>query len=276
MKNIRGLLTIVCLSIGSIVFAQYAHQISMNFGIGKHNINSTIKDAINMPGMGIYDNIGYSFFLNNHWALHTGFGIKTFQTSKSLTAEYSQAAIDSDNESYERKTKYSSLVEEQKAIMLMFPVSVEYYYPIYSMMDLYASAGVEVLIPQQVNYEVVSGEIETRAYYSNYDVELYNLPQHGLESKASDYNGDIKLTNSYSMLMEFGALFHLTKQLGLCMSGYFTYGLNDMLISSNKELFTVNGVYNGMLNSTQAIESNLLTYGAKLAISWKIPVSQRR
>lgn len=242
----------------------------MSFGVGNHNLNSQLRDGTNLSGIGILDNIGYSFFLDKNWALHLGFGIKTFRSSTNLNATDSISNVDSEGQSYQHKTKYSSLMEDQKAIMLMFPISVEYYYPLYKTMDIYSSLGVEVDVPQQVSYEIASGEIESRGYYKDYNVELFNLPQHNFGSIASDYGGDVKMANSLSVLGELGGMFHLSQQLSLIIAGYFTYGINNTLITENKPLFSINRVYSGMFNSDKTSNVNLISYGAKLAICWRI------
>lgn len=265
-------LLIISLAFGNITFAQNAHLISINFGLGNHNLSSTTKDAVNNSGMGIFDNVGYSFLLNDNWALHTGFGLKTFQSSSVLTKNYSQPAIDADGETYEHVIEFLALTEARKATMLMFPVAVEYYKPVYTIMDMYASLGVEVCVPQQASYEVVSGQIESAGDYSQYNAELRDLPQHGFSKDLSNYSGDIKLRNSYSLLMQFGGIFKLTDELGLGIVSYFTYGLNDVLIPVNHSLYTITGVYNGMITSTQSTELNLMSYGVKMALTWKIPI----
>lgn len=263
---------ITSFALGSIACAQNAHLISASFGIGNHNISASTLDVVSNSGMGIFDNLGYSFFLNGHWALHTGVGFKTFQSSSTLTKDYTLDAIDSDGESYMHITSFTALTEARKGVMLMFPVSVEYYRPVYSMMDMYASLGLEVCVPQQLTYEIASGQIETIGMYPQYNAELRDLPQHGFSKDLSNYTSDIKLTNSYSILLEFGGIFKLSNELGLGVVSYFTYGLNDILIPVNVPLYSMSGDYRGMITSNQTSAVNLVSYGVKMSLSWKIPI----
>jgi hypothetical protein len=107
------------------------------------------------------------------------------------------------------------------------------------------------MFPVKTTYKSTGGELVTSGLYSQWNVELKDLPQHGFNTITDQIKGNVSVKASCAAYAEAGALYGLTPRLDLYAGGYIDLGLNNVLKSDNRLIYQMDGVYNGVLASNQ-------------------------
>lgn len=131
-----------------------------------------------------------------------------------------------------------------------------------------ATAGAKISIPIKTNYETTGGQFISSGYYSQWNVELTDMPQHGFSTFSNTFKGNYSLKPAYMAVAEVGGLFKLAEKLDLYAGAYFNYGLNNVLTPDNKLIYQPDGVYNGVLASSQISKLNPVSVGLKIGLYW--------
>ena len=77
--------------------------------------------------------------------------------------------------------------------------------------------GGKLLLPVWNRYKVTDGSLETRGYYPDLNVELYNLPHHGFGVDNTHYKGSVDTRLGASLFIDMG----FCQRLSYASSIYF-------------------------------------------------------
>jgi len=262
---ILGLVLLFC----TTAYAQEdGHYFYLNAGSGFHNLSYGLKDGSEKGGLGYSFNGGYSYFLNNHLGLQTGLGLRTIRPLATLNYNTVTPLVDDDGENNDFRTNYSNWKEKQQLLFLDIPLGLQYRFGSNEKLRFLASAGMKVSFPLKTKYQTDGGNIVTSGYYSQWNVELKDMPRHGFTTITDLPKGNVSIKPSYGGFAELGALYRLSDRLDLYVGGYLDYGLNNVARSSDKPLYQPDGVYNGVLASNQKDRAKLISFGLKLGVQW--------
>lgn len=244
------------------------HYFSLNAGGGFNNLSYQLKNGSEKGGFGSSVNAGYSYFVTEHWGLNTGIGLQSFRPEATISYQTANSMTDTDGEVFEYRTNYNNWKEQQQLLFLNIPIGIQYRFGYSEKLRFLASAGMKISLPVKTTYKTTGGEIVTTGYYSQYDVVLKDLPQHGLSTIADQYTGDVTIKPSCSGYVELGALYGLSSSLDLYVGGYFDYGLNNVIKGTSNVVYQPDGIYNGILASTQTDKARTVSLGLKVGVQW--------
>jgi hypothetical protein len=239
-------------------------------GGGFHNLSADVTNGKSEGGFGFILDLDYAYFFDEQWGLKTGVGIKTFQGSSILNTMTTEPAIDSDGDTYEHRVYFKDWKETESAVMLSIPLEALYKLKINRTNKMLLSLGADFSFPLLVSYQTKSGSMETRGYYSQWNVELYNMPEHGFGTVTTKFKGDNNLYPSVALSGELGNLYRWTKKTDFYYGLYFSYSLNSVLQPDNKSIYQKSGLYNGLYSSQQTSSVYPITFGFKLGLNWSV------
>ena len=244
------------------------HYLYLNGGGGSQNLNYSLLNGDVKNSFNATLNIGYGYFINKHWGLLTGIGLQSFKPSASLNYRTGVPAVDTDGDSYEFRTYYNNWQEEQKLIFFDLPVEMQYRHLLSKKLTIFAAAGLKMSVPVMSSYKTTGGEIATTGYYSQWNVELKNLPQYGFKNITDLQSGDFTVKTSWSGIADMGLSYAVSEKIDLYAGGYLSYGLNNISKSTGKLVFQKDNVYNGVLASDQIGDLKTSTVGFKVGVLW--------
>ena len=239
-----------------------------NVGGGFHNLSYGLKNGNEQGRLGYSFLAGYGFNFSNHWGLQTGIGLQSFNPVATLNYLTVAPSVDADGTAYDYKTNYLNWKEKQQLLYLDLPLGLQYRFHLKDKIQILATAGMKVSIPLKTTYRSIGGEISTTGFYSQYNVELQDLPRHGFNNITDRLTGSVSVRSSYSAFADLGAKYALLDQLGLYAGGYVDYGLNNVAKSAGKLVYQQDGVYNGVLASDQTHSARTIALGLKAGIVW--------
>ena len=245
-----------------------------HIGDGVNNLSYNLQNGTEKGLSGNSIDAGYSFFFSPNWGFQAGFGLQTFGALSTLNYIYKTPAVDTDGDSYELRINYKNWKEKQRALFIDMPVSIQYRYWIgkdlglvdKNKLALLVSLGAKVSIPLNAHYKTTGGEIVTTGYFSKWNLELKDMPQHGFLTITDTYTGNVSLKPSYVGILDFGVLYNLNERLDLYLGTYVNYGLNNILTAGSKQVYQPDGVYNGTLASSQTDNLKLKAFGLKVGV----------
>lgn len=256
---------------GGILPAQEAEQyFHLNLGGGQNNLAYNLQNGTEKGKFGYSINAAYSYFFSSQWGLQAGLGIQSFNTLSTLHLLTATADIDTDGDAYEFRTNYNNWKEKQQAFYLEVPLVAQYRYNFGDKFGFIASLGAKVLIPIHTSYETAGGEITTTGYYSQWNVELSDMPQHGFSTITNNYKGNLSLKPAYMLIIDMGGLYKLSEKVDLYLGEYFNYGLNNVMTPDTKFIYQQDGTYNSVLTSNQTNNLKLFSAGIKIGLYFQL------
>lgn len=269
MKMKKPLIIGLSLLLYANIQAQEAgHYLYLNVGGGLHNLSYSLQNGNEKGSFGYSFNAGYGYFFNKHWGVQTGVGLQSLKPTATLNYMTGVPSTDADGATYEYRTYYNNWKEQQSLLFLDIPLGVQYRYKLNGKFQLLAAAGLKISFPVKTTYKTTGGEIVTSGYYSQWNVELKNMPRHGFNTITDQLTGDVSLKPSYSGFADLGATYMLSSKLDLYAGGSINYGLNNVLKSGNKLVYQQDGVYNGVLASNQTDKAKMVSLGMKVGVIW--------
>lgn len=160
----------------------------------------------------------------------------------------------------------SDIVEQNTISYLDFPVSFIYKYPIINNLFLAARVGIKMGLPINNNsYVLKESDLYTRLYFEEWDLELFNIPAHGLYDSRTDWHpeGELYINKEFSVFSELGVDFPISL-LKVRLSGYFAYGLNNISIENQSSLIYWREDYNNILSLPESVK--IMQIGVKLGV----------
>ena len=264
---IVGLSLLICITMQAKKKDKY---FSITAGGGLHELSYNLQTGTQKGQFGYTFNVGYSYFFTPNWGVQLGFGIQSFNAESTLNYLSSIPAIDSDGESYVFRANYKNWKEKQGVLFFDVPLAIQYRHVITPNFGLLGSVGAKISMPVSASYKNTGGEIVTTGYYSQWNVELKNMPQHGFGTNTINYTGGLSLNPSYIGVVDLGGIYTLLPNIDLYLGGYIDYGLNNILTASDKEVFQSDGVYNGVFKSPQTSKVNPVAIGVKVGVYFKL------
>ncbi len=261
----------IVLLISGIIRAQQPEQyLFINGGAGYHNLSYDLKFGSEKGQVGYTLNAGYSYFFNPHWGLQSGIGIQSFSALSTLNYGSTTPNVDTDGQAYSFMANYKDWKEKQQVLFFEVPLVLQYKCALSPKFGLLASAGANISLPITANYKTSGGQIVTSGYYSQYNVVLSNMPQHGFSTFTNSYKGDVSLKPAYLGVAELGGLIRIAEKTELYIGGYLNYGLNNVLKSDSKLMFQPDGTYNSVFASDLTNKVIPMSVGVKLGLYWRL------
>ena len=262
---------IAALALGATAAAQAQKGdtfLSLSAGGGLHQLGYSIDNGSRKGNAGFTLGAGYTYFLSASWGISTGVGVQSFKATATLNALTKTPSVDAEGDAYELRTRYSGWKEEQRATLIDIPFAATYRHALNPKVGLTASAGIKLSIPTKSRYKATGGTITTTGYYSQWDVELGDLPEQGLRTYGDRPSDDITLRATVALLADAGATYQLTDAISLYGGAYASYGLGSMLKADNKPIYLKDGSYNGLFASNAVGKVRPLAVGVKLGVMW--------
>ena len=159
------------------------------------------------------------------------------------------------------------IVEQNALSFVEFPVSAIGRFPISKNLFLATRFGVKAGLPLSHNYLLKSSDLYTRLYFEEWDLELFNIPAHGLYDSRTNWHprGELDINTAFSVFTEIGLDFPVSL-LKVRVSGYFSYGLNNIIDKHETSLIYWREDYNYLLSLPESV--NLMQFGVKVGIGF--------
>jgi len=157
------------------------------------------------------------------------------------------------------------ITEQNTMSFIDIPVSVIYAIPVLNNAYLAMRLGLKAGIPLDDYYMLKQSDLFTRLYFEEWDLEVFDVPAHGLYDSRTDWHpeGELNLNNVFSVFSEIGIDFPVSF-LKVRLSGYFSYGFNDIIYEKQSSLVYWREDYNNILNLADNVR--IMQYGVKLGI----------
>jgi len=157
------------------------------------------------------------------------------------------------------------ILEQNTMSFIDIPVSAVYTFPVLNNAYLVTRLGVKVGIPLKDYYTLKESDLYTRLYFEEWDLELFDIPAHGLYDSRIDWHpeGELNFNTAFSIFSELGIDFPVSF-LKVRLSGYFSYGLNDLVYEKQNSLVYWREDYNNILSLADNV--SIMQYGVKLGI----------
>jgi len=246
---------------------QYLH---LTVGGGLHNLSYDLQNGTQSGRFGNTINAGYSYFFNQHWGIQSGLGLQWFNARSTVNYLSATPQVDIDGETFEFRANYNNWQEKQQALFLDIPLTLQYRHALSKRISLQGSAGGKISIPISSSFTSTGGSITTTGYYSRLNAELSDLPEYGFTTTTDSYNGKLSLRPSYMAIADLGGLYTLSPKVDLYVGAYINYGVNNALKADTKEIYQLDGVYNGVLASTQTTKITPISLGVKVGLYFRL------
>ena len=263
MRNIT-LFSLVLLLAATAQAQEKQHYMYGTIGGGSNSISYNLKNGNTKGGFGCSLNLGYILFFNETWGLSTGIGIQWYQATGTINYLDSSPSTDTDGDNYDFRTYYNNWKEKQKIVLLDVPVGALYHKQFKKIYGLLACLGFKMSVPVKPAYEAAGGDITTTGYYQQWNVELEDMPQHNFTTITSVPGSDFSAKMVFSLYADLGGTYKINKNLDLYAGPYFNYGLNNLINKSTKKVYQQDGIYNGILSSSQTQKAHVLSVGFKI------------
>jgi len=213
-------------------------SLMINLHTGKSDVANKSKESDEFwnsqgeRGFGAFMEIEYLFTKNI--GLGTGIGYNTYANSSYLKqfSNYGQnylQRIDNDNEPYYLYNDVNSVEEKTKVKALSFPVKLKFHFRTNKKLGFYADFGIKMIYVSSANV-VANGNSTWQAYYPQYHIVLYDLPEYGFvpynidsENSLIDYE-----KFQYSLIASLGISYSIKKQFAIDLGVYFDHGISDL------------------------------------------------
>lgn len=212
-------------------------QLEFGGGYGLSGLSGKIENGSITPGMGYQLSLNGKYFFTSNIGVGIGAGYSAYSSKAELTTYSANiTSVDDENENFEYRIAASGIKEEQKLSALEIPVFLAYRKNLSEKLGLFGNVGLKFSLPLSATYQCSEGTIETRGYYSTYNVELYNMPNHGFEKVENiNYSGDLTTQMAYSLFANAGITVPVGK-MAINIGVYGSYGLNSILKTEANQL----------------------------------------
>ena len=260
------ILALGLLLIGTLQAQETGSYISFDVGGGFHNLSYKLQDGTEQGKMGYTLNAGYSYFFNPKWGVHTGLGLQAYNSRSTLNFLSATPDVDIQGQAYVFKANYVNWQEKQHSIQLDIPLELQFRQPLTPKIKLLTSVGGMISFPVNTGFETAGGKFVTTGYYSVWNVEMSDMPQHGFSTMTNSFTGKTTLKPAFLAIGDIGGLFKMSEKIDLYVGGYINYGLNNVLNPDTKLIYDPSKVYNGMFASSQTSSVTPIAIGVKLGL----------
>lgn len=255
-------------------------DIRIGTGIGTYKLNIETEEKMTSESPGLLNPalfIQADYYLSESIGVGIGLEGNSYRFNNTLSDyEHSYTGVDNwEGDPTGRVYEFSigsnetDIVEQARMNYLGVPVSVVYRYALNEKIGLTGRGGVKIAFPLSGSYRLEGSNLKTRLYFEEWDLELFEIPAHGLYDNRTDWHpeGDLELKTAISAFAEIGLDYQLNSWLNSRVSAYFSYGLNDVVEETQTSLIYWRNDYNSMLTLTNKV--SLQEIGIKLSFSFK-------
>ncbi len=182
---------------------------------------------------GFMSSVELEYFFTQNFGVGTGIGINFYTSSVFANNVYNDQntieRIDQDNDTLFLYLDNTTLAEKTKVRTLSFPVKAKFRLWPGKKWSMNADVGLKIMRTLSAKVEA-NGETEWRAYYPQYSVVIYDVPDYGYtyydvnsENSIIDYE---KLT--YSFITSVGGSWRINNNMNLDFGMFLEQGLTDL------------------------------------------------
>lgn len=188
-----------------------------------------------------------SYFFSNIIGIGSGAGYNSYNSDGSLDKYLSNSlAVDAENESFEYRINAEHVNEILTMKAIEIPLFIAIGKPLKDKATFSGNLGVELVLPINTSYQCISGYIQTKGYYSAYNVEFSDMRNHGFETiDDTNYSGELPSEISYAVFGDIKFIIPVGK-IGLGFSLYGSYGLTPIIRSHDNELISYPQTYHSI------------------------------
>jgi len=190
----------------------YNWFIGANAGISQTGLLNHSNSGISRIGLTKKNSFLFSietgYLFSKYFGLSTGIGLSPYFSQLSLD-NYSNTleAIDSENETYERRIVGNKIKEYQRIYFLEIPIMLNFLFPMARTNGFFIKSGVNISMPI-INTYSSSGIYSFSGYYPAYNVTLTDIPYEGFKSEAGcEVEGDLNIKAINPELVTIGGYY---------------------------------------------------------------------
>jgi len=267
MKTITITILILILTF-SLKAQEKGGNIYFNLGGGSHSLSYSTPYATSKGAFGFTISGGYNYYFSKNMGISLGVGINSFGSSGELNGLLTSASIDMEGADYEHRNYFTHWTEKQSGYMLGIPLGIIYRTHFAKKAGLSATLGIKYLVPVKATYEVTGGDLVSTGFYSQWNLELENLPQYGFPTLNNKPSGEVKLRSGLSLYADLGITFRIAERRSLYVGSYLDYGFTNVAKSQEDLPFGSKGTYTSIAAATGAVNEILpVCFGLKVGIS---------
>lgn len=246
-----------------------------------------LQDGKNLGHIGGEASVRYAYFFTPEWGLSVGVDFSTYGSRGKLnTLLQWDGQIDTDGESYNHRAITHDWKEDQRTYMLSIPLTAQYQHRFNDKIGIFAALGGFVGLPVSSNYRLVSGALEHRGYYPQWNLELYDLSNHDFytEHIGEAFSKEPKKLSlkqiSAGIKMDLGVIVPLNDKIDLFAGVYGSVVCNDLQSEQHELGWQQTGftdyrqhafmpTYEGIANSTYTDAVRPWNVGIKVGIHFR-------
>ena len=271
------------LMFASNLYSQSVKQdfLTFGFGAGIHGLSYNLNGyGDKKSNMGYKFQIWYKHLFTQKIGIATGLEFVNYNSSATTNfVQPIERAVDEDNKNYTHRTYFNDLEENQKINQLAIPIEMVYVIDLVSKLSLQIDAGFYVGIPVGNNFKTASGNLETRRFYYEQNLEIYgDYSQHHLYTK-SDFKGEYDFKPTFGGLLGTQFLYSVDERLKLCAGFYGSLSFSSLVNGTDALLYNPDCMardaysdtkYNGVFNSNLTKKVNPFAVGFYIGLCYRI------
>lgn len=194
-----------------------------------------LQDGKNLGHAGGEVSVRYAYFFTPEWGLGIGADFSTYGSRAKLNTMHQwDGQTDTEGENYNHRAVTHDWKEDQRNYMLSIPLTIQYQHRFNDKVGIFTALGGFVGMPLISNYQLVSGAVEHRGYYPQWNLELFNLANHDFytehigEAFAKDPHPLTLKPIAAGVKVDLGVIVPLTQQLDLFAGLYGSVVCNDL------------------------------------------------
>lgn len=210
---------------------------SLQFYLGGaySSMGYTLRDGQNFGHIGGELSVRYAYFFTPEWGVGVGADFSTYGSRAKLNTTIQwDGQADTDGEIYNHRATTHDWQEDQRTYMLSIPITVQYQHRFNDKVGIFTALGGFVGMPLVSNYHLVSGSVEHRGFYPQWNLELHGLANHDFYTEyiGNDFTKDPHSISfkpiAAGVKVDLGVIVPLTKQLDLFAGVYGSVVCNDI------------------------------------------------
>jgi OOP family OmpA-OmpF porin len=219
----------------------------------------------------------YTFRLGTNWGLISGLTAGVYRTQATLPdgIVFSNYQVDDAGSAFQYTMKTQGYKETQQFFAGSIPLLLQYHTSGEGT-QWYFNGGGKVLLPTSATVNLSARQVTLSGYYPDFNIEVSNLPQHGLGTinnwKASTTS---VLKPGAALSAATGVSFKLSGGARLYTGIYFEYGLTDLRSKSDSMpmvTYSPSGLtgtqVNSVLNTQNVSQVKPFSIGLQLKLSF--------
>jgi outer membrane protein OmpA-like peptidoglycan-associated protein len=273
-------ITALALCLSAIVDQAGAQGLSIELDGGLQGTQYQLKNGQNMLLPGGSLGLLYTFRLGQNWALLSGITAGVYRTQATLPdgVVFTNYQVDNAGSAFQYSMTTKGYKEKQQFFAGSIPLVLQYHTP-GDGSQWYINFGGKAILPSSATVDLSAKQLTLSGYYPDYNIEVSNLPQHGLGT-LNNWKGSTTaiLKPGAALTAATGVSFRLSKGTRLYTGLYAEYGLTDLRSKNDSmPLVTyspsgVNGAQvNSVLNTQNAGQLKTLSFGLQVRLSFGTP-----